>query len=359
MGRPAKQLPAGVPLGIIRLGQSGANRTRFVLASRAARAGSCERSKLATWSEATLARLEAWLSTARRKRGQTLDSMLNFASKVFCYTSTCAETKQRMIRGRQLGRGRWHGKLDLDGLMSSPGFVVVRGVVDPIDCATLVDAAEAHYGAAGLRTSAKRLHTQRSLGRLAGERVHHLLAGGRATLQKTTRAEVGKRNEAADVAWNNAVREVAHCAGHFEEQSSDEAVNLCVHGMARGKWHTDSTASLAYVVALTTADATEFVQVDERWPDVAACGAARRKSFFQKAWAEAPTATVKSAEPQLQPGDVVYFYTKRIHRAPPPPSMGKPRYTLFGAFCREGKSEWAPPTSYKTEMQWGRDMYSD
>ena len=37
----------------------------------------------------------------------------------------------------------------------------------------------------------------------------------------------------------------------------------------------------------------------------------------------------------LQQGDVLCFYTQRIHRAPPPPPAGSPRYMLFGAFCQE------------------------
>ena len=45
---------------------------------------------------------------------------------------------------------------------------------------------------------------------------------------------------------------------------------------------------------------------------------------------------------KLSPGDVLYFYTKRIHCAPPPPAAGSPRYTLFGAFCKQGKTDGPP-----------------
>ena len=55
----------------------------------------------------------------------------------------------------------------------------------------------------------------------------------------------------------------------------------------------------------------------------------------------------------LHAGDVLFFYTQRIHRAPPPPPAGSPRYTLFGAFCRQGKTEGAPLLADTWERIWG------
>ena len=352
MGRPkgsAKQLAAGVSLGVIPLSHFD-GRTKFVLASRAARADSCESewSKPKNWTEAPLARLETWLKTVKRRRGESLDSILEHAGSLFCHASAPAEAQLSMLKGRQFGSGHWQGTLDLDMLMGEPGFIVVRGVVDPADCATLLDAAVSSFGAQRLWTRCMNAHGERALGKLAGEKVHARPGTrDRATLQKLDRSAIKNLDAAVDASWSNAVREVAREAGRYADHSADEALNLCTHGMKRQDWHTDSSASLAYVVALTEASATELLQVDERWPDFAASGAARREAFFSSAFATAATATddaVKSANPKLQPGDVVFFYTKRIHRAPPPPPMGEPRYTLFGAFCRADATNFWPQT---------------
>ena len=352
VGRPegsCNQLPVGVRLGVIPLGRSG-GRFRIVLSSRAARADSCVRSKPKTLSEAALARLESFVKSVKPKRGEpldpeSLDAMLKDASAASGHANASAEGRERMHKARQLGGGHWHGKLDLDELMDSPGFVVVRKLVDAADCKALRDSAEARFGAHPLRSKRKEAHSPRALGRLAGDKVHADQHRGRATLRSLARSAMDDLDAAADAAWHNAVLKVAGCAGHDAEQSADEAFNLCAHKMARQTWHTDSTASLAYIVALTDAPATEFLQLHERWIDVSACSAARRKAFFGNASAAAATASsdvVRSADPELQPGDVIFFYTQRVHRAPPPPAPGKPRYTLFGAFCREGKSNSMP-----------------
>ena len=51
--------------------------------------------------------------------------------------------------------------------------------------------------------------------------------------------------------------------------------------------------------------------------------------------------------------DVLFFYTQRIHRAPPPPPAGSPRYTLFGAFCKQGSTEDAPVLAGTWRARWG------
>ena len=310
MGRPkgsAKQLAAGVSLGVIPLSHFD-GRTKFVLASRAARADSCESewSKPKNWTEAPLARLETWLKTVKRRRGESLDSILEHAGSLFCHASAPAEAQLSMLKGRQFGSGHWQGTLDLDMLMGEPGFIVVRGVVDPADCATLLDAAVSSFGAQRLWTRCMNAHGERALGKLAGEKVHARPGTrDRATLQKLDRSAIKNLDAAVDASWSNAVREVAREAGRYADHSADEALNLCTHGMKRQDWHTDSSASLAYVVALTEASATELLQVDERWPDFAASGAARREAFFSSAFATAATATddaVKSANPKLRDG---------------------------------------------------------
>ena len=93
------------------------------------------------------------------------------------------------------------------------------------------------------------------------------------------------------------------------------------------------------------ADATEFVQIGERWLDVMACGATKRNAFLKRAWGATATGT-------LEPGDVLFFYTQRIHRAPAAPAIGSPRYTLFGAFCRKGKTAGKELTNENWQERW-------
>ena len=352
------ELPAGTRLGVLLLGRSSAKgHQSFVLAGRSARGDSCERSRKTMWTEEKVRRLQRWLDPSKRKRGQPLDDLLSIAGKALGHASASVEGLQRMMKARKLSRGCWHGDLDLEALMQAPGYVVVRGVVSPSDCAKLVDAAEASFGAKALRTACEMAH-RRALDDLAGGKVHAELPDDPATLQILPRNELmqklkknGRRAAAADAAWTRAVGKVAACAGHDADQSADEAVNLGAHGMADQAWHQDSTASLAYVIALTRADATEFLQIGERWLDVMACGAAKRNAFLKRAWGATATGEVTSAG-TLEPGDVVFFYTQRIHRAPPAPAIGSPRYTLFGAFCRKGKTADKELTKENWQERW-------
>ena len=352
------ELPAGTRLGVLLLGRPSAKGYQsFVLAGRSARADSCERSRKTMWMEEKVARLQRWLNPRKRRRGQPLDDLLSIAGKALGHASASVEGLQRMMKARKLSRGCWHGDLDLEALMQAPGFVVVRGVVSAADCAKLVDAAEASFGANALRTECEMAH-RRALDDLAGGKVHAELPDDPATLQSLDRNQLmkklkkkGRRAAATEAAWTRAVAKVAACAGHDAEQSADEAVNLGAHGMSDQAWHQDSTASLAYVVALTRAEATEFLQINEQWLDVMACGTDKRNAFLKRAWGATATGDVKSAG-TLEPGDIIFFYTQRIHRAPPAPAMGSPRYTLFGAFCQKGKTAGKELTKENFEERW-------
>ena len=119
---------------------------------------------------------------------------------------------------------------------------------------------------------------------------------------------------------------------------------MAAAGMPAQDWHFDSTASLSYVVALNDGVmATEVLQLDEPWLDSMRCRSQkRREAFMQRAWAAADSGEAASSPLTLSAGDVLYFYSHRLHRAPPPPPRSKRRYTLFGAFCAEGASTEKP-----------------
>ena len=96
------------------------------------------------------------------------------------------------------------------------------------------------------------------------------------------------------------------------------------------------------------------MQIEQSWKDVMALKETAREAFLGSAWAAATTAHPRVVSGgKMQAGDVLYFYTQRIHRAPPPPPAGSPRYTLFGAFCRQGKTEGAPLLADTWERIWG------
>jgi len=116
------------------------------------------------------------------------------------------------------------------------------------------------------------------------------------------------------VRMGRATRRVADYVGHDVAASSDEAANLCAPGMARQRWHQDSAAALAYIVALSDgADGTQFVQIEQSWKDVMALKETAREAFLGSAWAAATTAYPRVVSGgKMQAGDVLFFYTQRI-----------------------------------------------
>ena len=331
-------------LAIIELGKPrGASQQKFVLASHQAD-GSCERSFETSWTAAKYRRLKSWLRQrsqhARTEEG--LSELLREAGWALGHGNATHAGRLRAASARAVGRGRWHGRLELCKLMGDEGCVIARGLVPPADCAALLEAAKRGFNSAPLHGSSRKGKIGKAArSKLAGRKVHADLSRGRATQHSLRRDELPAANEA----WGRVVHRVADYVGHDIAASSDEAANLCASGMARQQWHQDSAAALAYLVALSDgADGTQFMQIDEPWKDVMALKKTAREAFLRSAWAAATTAhpgVVSGGK--MQAGDVLYFYTQRIHRAPPPPAAGSPpRYTLFGAFCKQGKTDGAP-----------------
>ena len=110
----------------------------------------------------------------------------------------------------------------------------------------------------------------------------------------------------------------ARASSSRQRGACGNAMMLSATGMADQGWHTDSTASLAYVVALEDdVRATEFLQLPSgrRWIDVMACGPETRNAFLESSWKAVDANRVLSAG-LLRAGDVVFFYTQA--RAPCP-----------------------------------------
>jgi hypothetical protein len=96
------------------------------------------------------------------------------------------------------------------------------------------------------------------------------------------------------------------------------------------------------------------VQFDREWLDFGTAKSHEiRIEFLAEAWeAAAATGTVASGG-SLQQGDVLYFYTQRIHRAPPPPPPGSPRYMLYCSLAPSAR-RGAPRTRRCWQARGGR-----
>jgi hypothetical protein len=96
------------------------------------------------------------------------------------------------------------------------------------------------------------------------------------------------------------------------------------------------------------------VQFDREWLDFGTAKShEKRIEFLAEAWeAAAATGTVASGG-SLQQGDVLYFYTQRIHRAPPPPPPGSPRYMLYCSLAPSAR-RGAPRTRRCWQARGGR-----
>ena len=330
-------------LDILELGKPRSSGQMFVLASRQAD-GSCKRSYQTSWTAAKYRRLKGWLRqrSQHARTEEELSELLREAGRALGHGNATPAGRRRAASARAVGGGRWHGLLDLSKLMGDEGCVIARRLVPPADCAALLEAAKRGFNSAPLHGSSRKGKIgKRARSKLAGRKVHADLSRGRATLHSLRRDELPDANEA----WGRATRRVADYVGHDVAASSDETANLCAPGMARQPWHQDSAAALAYIVALSDgADGTQFVQIEQSWKDVMALKETAREAFLGSAWAAATTAYPRVVSGgKMQAGDVLFFYTQRIHRAPPPPAAGSPpRYTLFGAFCKQGKTDGAP-----------------
>jgi len=328
-------------LTVLKLGSKGASGQRFVLAS-CQPDGSCARSYSTSWTEKKFRRLPAWLGQRPQvaRTTEELDELLRAASRALRHGNATPSGRANARSAGALGAGRWPGRLNKRELLGEPGCVVGRQVVAKEDCAAILEACKVGFNAAALDQRGKGI-AKRAVTRLAGRKVHaDLDSRGRATLRSLTRAELPD----ADAAWSSAVRSVSVFAGHDPAASSDEAATVCASGMPQQKWHQDSAAALAYVVALSDGvEGTQFVQMDGAWRDLMALKPAAREAFMRSAWAAAAAEQPRVASGgTLSAGDVLFFYTKRIHRAPPPPAARSPRYTLFGAFCKQGKTDGPP-----------------
>ena len=193
--------------------------------------------------------------------------------------------------------------------------------------------------------------------------MHADVPGVGAAGMRSLRRDAAALGPHEEEAWARASASIALAAGKPPEDAADEALMLSYPGQVPQAWHQDSTAGLAYVLALSDGvRATEFLPLPRGYAtrvDTMAVGAERRRAFHAAAWAGAADGAADGeggpreamSAGALRAGDVVFFYTHAIHRAPPPPRRGA-RYTLFGTYGLEGRSEGGPITRETQEAVW-------
>ena len=215
-------------LDVITIGRAY-GKQQFHLASLQADGETNERSRKSHWSIHKYERLASWLArqTDVPRSAAELNELLRQASKELGHGNATEEGRARAKRARTLGPGSWRGTLPVSELMGRTGCFVVRGLVDPADCETLLEEAQRLFDSEWLHSSKK------CRKRLRGVMVHAASPGGKATLHSLARVALqDKLSAEAREAWHRAVQAVAGRAGHDATLSSDEALNVCAQHMA-------------------------------------------------------------------------------------------------------------------------------
>lgn len=254
--------------------------------------------------------------------------------------------------------GRWHGALGRERLMGH-GFTVAHGLLRARfeELGLLLDLGRRAFKLTAQLTVKSRAAWQRDG---AWETVHasHPRVGelGARSVKpvealKVLTAAEGRR---AEDALQDVLADVATKAGRLLPQVADVAFLGYWPGMNRQLWHLDGEPRLAFVVALRDMIGTEFLvpPTGFKWQDTLALARfpGAREEFQRRVFSlvEADETSLTGgatvARADMSAGDVCFFYTHWLHRAPAPPaSMAEEaRVCLFGVFGKAGTSEGQP-----------------
>jgi hypothetical protein len=304
--------------------------------------------------------LEGELATAVEVDEGGVDARLEqLAARERCLARDVASVLNRArLEGGGLTNavGKWQGALDRERLMGH-GFVVAQGLLgarlDELGALLAAGRKAFKLTRAGLLVSRAawqhndawdKVHAEHPrVGALGARSVKPAEAMKALTATERRRAEEGLRLVLADVAAR---------AGHEADDVADVAFLGYWAGMVPQAWHLDGEPRLAFVVALREMVATEFLVPPEgfRWKDTLALARGVREAFRRRVFALVEedemclTGGAGVARVSMRAGDVCFFYTHWLHRAPAPPvSMAEEaRVCLFGVFGKEGASEGKP-----------------
>ena len=171
--------------------------------------------------------------------------------------------------------------------------------------------------------------------------------------EEALNAVSAKARQSAQRGLEAVLAAVAAKAGHEAAAVADVSFLGSWVGMQPQAWHLDGEPRLACIIALHEMAATEFIvpPVGFKWKDTLAMTAPGSQDAFRRrvfALVEADeqgvTGGASVAQVRMAAGDVCFFYTHWLHRAPAPPASVAEgsRVCLFAVFGKKASSEGSP-----------------
>ena len=255
------------------------------------------------------------------------------------------------------GAGKWQGTMDREQLMSR-GHIMERGLLQALR-SELGELLVAGRKAFELTKAGrvKSLTKWRRDGRWAKVHAQHPQVGelgARSIIpEEALNAVSASVRQSAQRGLKTVLAAVAAKAGHEAAAVADVSFLGSWVGMEPQAWHLDGEPRLACIIALHDMAATEFVvpPVGFKWKDTLAMTATANQDAFRRrvfALVEADEQSVTGgasvAQVRMAAGDVCFFYTHWLHRAPAPPASAAEgsRVCLFGVFGKKASSEGSP-----------------
>jgi hypothetical protein len=255
------------------------------------------------------------------------------------------------------GAGKWQGNMDREQLMDH-GYIVERGLLQALRGelgALLVAGRKAFNLTKGgrLRSSC----TWRSNCAWAKVHVEHPRVGelGARSIvpEEALKAVPASARRSAQRGLEAVQAAVAAKAGQKAAAVADLSFLGSWTEMEPQAWHIDGEPRLAFIVALHDMAATEFLVPPKgvKWKDTLALSTAASRDAFRRKVFELVEADEQSvtggasvAKVRMAAGDVCFFYTHWLHRAPAPPASVAEgaRVCLFGVFGKKAASEGSP-----------------
>ena len=255
------------------------------------------------------------------------------------------------------GAGKWQGTMDRERLMRH-GHIVERGLLQALR-SELDELLVAGRKAFELTKAGcvKSLSTWLKDGRWAKVHAQHPRVGelGARSIvpEEALNAVSAKARQSAQRGLEAVLAAVAAKAGHEAAAVADVSFLGSWVGMQPQAWHLDGEPRLACIIALHEMAATEFIvpPVGFKWKDTLAMTAPGSQDAFRRrvfALVEADeqgvTGGASVAQVRMAAGDVCFFYTHWLHRAPAPPASVAEgsRVCLFAVFGKKASSEGSP-----------------
>ena len=251
------------------------------------------------------------------------------------------------------GAGKWQGNMDRKQLMGH-GYIVERGLLQGLrsELGELLVAGRKAFELTKdgrLRLSAWRSNYAWARVHAEHPRVGEL--GARSIIpEEALKAVKASARRSAQRGLEAVQAAVAAKAGHEAAAVADISFLGSWAEMEPQAWHLDGEPRLAFIVALHDMAATEFIVPPKgvKWKDTLALTTAASRDAFRRqvfglveADEQGVTGGTSVAQVRMATGDVCFFFTHWLHRAPAPPaSVAEGAHVcLFGVFEKKAVSE--------------------